>query len=445
MKSNICSISSKVDKFIDTYSMHSLTFKVPILISSVYKICIYTKNYQQKINIYTNTVNCTFSLDEFPFTNYTSIVCFGKSFNERWCVAENACRENLTVVFSFPYNVKFSSPFVNPSARPSPYSRDEFIINSNRIKFLPELPYVENSTAILCSRYLNHRMLWHNLVDFVIPIYRAMHTTNISSDCTIHAFDNDGKYGLFYANALCQNIIHENSNIYCHKRMIIGVPKTGGSQSERKLFLNYDIPRNELIGLRELMLKEANSTGCMPSREHPKVLLIKRRTKEEKRRLINSDEVSKAIHEVCPFCEVLNTDLQDFNKMQQVSFTCSVSLLIGLHGSGLTHLMWQYPSSKEQKTAVIEILPYLYTCRDWYSKLASMAGVEYFSLKTLRKNQSRWEKVSDERERSCHSGSEMCGKGWCHDFLRDQSVIVDIDQFKKLLSSIVENLTKNRL
>lgn len=446
LHSPICNIKSNIEKFIISSSNNIIILGIEIYVSSIYSISFYYNDDGYPILFYSSKVNCTFNLDDNPSDIYTKLICHGESFEDRWCEATNACRNGTSIIFAFPYTIKFQNPLLNPSARPPPYSRDKFIINSKRIQFQSEIHSEPGPPAIVCSRYSNHMMLWHNLVDFVIPIYRTLSITNSTNDCIIHAFDDDGKYGLFYAKGICKEIIYNESQVYCHKKLIIGVPKSSNSKEARSLFLNYDIPSNELIGLREKMLAAANNTGCAPSNEHPKIFIIKRRMKQVKRNLINSDEVAKAIHEMCLFCKVIQIDLQDYSKLQQVAITCEASLLIGIHGSGLTHALWMAPSTERSPTAMVEILPYMYDCRDWYKKLAGMARVDYISIRTLNINQSRWDpNVSDKRSSGCHKSADMCARGWCHDFLRDQSTIVDIPQFKKQIQPYIDKFKKNRI
>jgi hypothetical protein len=81
---------------------------------------------------------------------------------------------------------------------------------------------------------------------------------------------------------------------------------------------------------------------------------------------------------------------------------------------------------------LIEFFPYKYDCRDWYRQLAAIFRIQHFAGHTLNINQSRWDpKMNATKLAACQRHSE-CLRGRCHDLLRDQSIIVDIDQYKRI-------------
>jgi hypothetical protein len=103
-------------------------------------------------------------------------------------------------------------------------------------------------------------------------------------------------------------------------------------------------------------------------------VIIQRRTTQEIRRITNENYVVNATRELCPFCDVQVVDFEGMNSIEQIRFSCGISLLVGVHGSGLTHVAWMKPSSEKQPTGVVEFFPYKYNCRNWYEQCAKAFG-----------------------------------------------------------------------
>ena len=103
------------------------------------------------------------------------------------------------------------------------------------------------------------------------------------------------------------------------------------------------------------------------------------------------------------------------------------------------------PTSPEFPTAMFEVMPYNYWCRDWYETASNVADVEYFSIMN-----SEYSILKDEdsiRAFECYSSRSMCTNIICHDFLRDKKVKLNIDLLKKAWSPFQKKLdaAKERL
>ena len=99
----------------------------------------------------------------------------------------------------------------------------------------------------------------------------------------------------------------------------------------------------------------------------------------------------------------------------------------------MANILWLKPGS-----VVVEILPKEFDCRDWYSKSAIAAGVNYFPYYADSVNESVDGNV--EEAAKCMSNRKKCLSKKCIDVLRDRNVNLDIDRFqnelKKYLNSI---------
>ena len=450
--------SEFLDIFIDINELNisnSTSFQLPFYFTGNYTVRIYYKNEK----IYDRNLKFNFNFSEIQNEqNFTTLSCHSTSFKYNWCEAQNVCIFAKKIIFTSPYKILFKDNFINPSAHPPPYHREEFIIGRQNIKTRKNsnnsIQQWPNATGILSSRYFNHGMLWHNLMDFIVPSYAALHESSFSEqekeNCQLLVYDNDGKFGLFYAKPICpkNDIIYDN--VYpqkCYKNFIFGPIKHSGPTNESRIKLNYNINHNQILGMREKFLAQTNKTKCLPNKENPKIAIISRKQekgKEPKRQIINIDEIVNETISLCPKCRVEVVDFQKMNKMQQVEYACDISLLIGIHGSGLVHGLWMHETTEKIKTGMIEILPYMYTCRNWYEKLSKSANIKYQAIHTLNINQSKWPQWHDsEKVKRCHSDPSLCTKGSCHDFLRDQSVIVDLKQYRNTIQPIINEILQN--
>ena len=396
---------------------------------------------------------------------YTRLLCVGSSYRSRWCYARNVCVDRQKLYFVLPYEARFEDVFLVPGSRAPPNDPQEFRITKERIVVMPELSdEFENVTGVIGSRFYNSRMLWHCAMDSLAPTFWTM--TSFSSNVTdsewgheeneaygmaidrtseLVVFDNFGSTALFYLRALTKRPpLLIGSRRRCYRTAILGLRKTSANaefQDERSLMVRYDIDPQGVRGLRGVMLEWAGLNKCVPSKSNPLVMIINRRTNEEKRRILNFDELINSTKEMCPICNVTAIDLQDYDKQGQVRVVCGASALIGAHGSGLTHVAWMNPSSAEFPTTLIELFPYKYTCRNWYEREANMARVGYIAVHTLNINQSRWASWhNEEKVARCHTLEGECERGRCHDFLRDQSIIVDISQYRSLTKPFFDQL-----
>jgi hypothetical protein len=60
-----------------------------------------------------------------------------------------------------------------------------------------------------------------------------------------------------------------------------------------------------------------------------------------------------------------------------------------MHGSQLSHMVWMKVDDPEKPTAVIEVLPYMYICRNWYQQMAEGAQIGYFMWLNTHRNNTR--------------------------------------------------------
>jgi hypothetical protein len=194
-----------------------------------------------------------------------------------------------------------------------------------------------------------------------------------------------------------------------------------------------------------LEFADASADECQPDPRRPRVVVIRRPSEFEIRRILNENALVEAARELCSFCEVQIVEFEEMMMNDQLKFTCGTSLLIEIHGSGLIHAAWMNSSTPERPTAVVEFFPYKYNCRTWYKQCANTFGIQHFAIHTQNVNQSRWEKFHNHTKvERCHTLDDECMRGRCHDFLRDQSIYVDIQQFKEIVEPFFQSLWRAR-
>jgi hypothetical protein len=95
---------------------------------------------------------------------------------------------------------------------------------------------------------------------------------------------------------------------------------------------------------------------------------------------------------------------------------------------------------RNTKSAIIEIFPYKYDCRDWYQQIANSYGIDYFSW--INTNKSNTFKGRNDRGnyKTCINKNNTCPTEECHENLRDQPTIVDLKSFKVVFDKAMKIL-----
>jgi hypothetical protein len=188
----------------------------------------------------------------------------------------------------------------------------------------------------------------------------------------------------------------------------------------------YNIDRSTAAGLREAVL---TSLGIpLDASGRPSVLLVNRGN--IMRDIVNKEDLHRLMAESCPECDVQLVALHRISVEEQIERASRASVIVGLHGSGLAHAIWM-----REGTHLVEIVPHMYTCRNWYQIAAAAAGLTYHKVMNKRPPNTTADPVLERcvRNRACASHP-------CHDVLRDQPVTVEVDTFAEVWRVIVGDL-----
>lgn len=347
--------------------------------------------------------------------------CIENSWERRICRLKGICIENNNMTFISPYHIVSDSPFIVLGARPPPYDKKRdrvFSLRVNKTARFPEGYEVHNETTHYFGTYYNIAMLWHMLFDCIVPLF---HTTTL--------FEASGKRTMLMANTADKpnsNLIKSFSNGlkhakngHCYKDFIVGISKVKNEGGKE-----YEFPRNFTYKWHPGILKQFKLNSSLP--EKPIILLIGRKTK--KRIIINFEAILLKLTEEFPNYYVRPIYFEELKIPQQIDAVYHSSIMIGMHGSGLSHVAWMRPNS-----IMIELFPYKFECRDWYEKASVVSGVKYY--KYIPSDPSESPNATTDVQ-LCWERTEECSDQ-CLDKLRDQNLLINESKFIQLVNNVV--------
>ena len=333
-------------------------------------------------------------------------------------------------------------PFDYPSCRNSV----KFILLNQTFNF--DIYYFNKS--YLTCRWYGMQHFWHTLFDYTVPLYW---TTKLfggpNKEDLIFFLDNNNNSlkGTLFLNSFSNYPFlslkyHLRNKSICWNHSIIGFPKTEFIVTPSKwnsvLNIPYEFPYYSFEGFRDHMitnyLNSSTLEYCNPNKINPKILILYRTS--TKRNIMNKVELEENIQKWCPNCIITTSYSENETLSEQISLACNSSILISIHGGGLSHMIWMKPN----QTSVIEILPYKYNCRNWYHQIANSSRIHYFSW--INENlsntfQGRFDKKEYE---SCLDEEYPCLSNECHDSLRDQLTVIDVESFRVIFFKALEIL-----
>ena len=163
----------------------------------------------------------------------------------------------------------------------------------------------------------------------------------------------------------------------CYRDLIVGISKVKDFKGTQ-----YQFPTNFTQKLIPLIFKQFNLSENNETTNS--IVFINRRNS---RKIVNSKEIIETIRKQFPQYTINEYYFENMPMKEQIRVSSNAKILIGAHGSGISHLAWMKPNS-----TVIEIFPYLYICRNWYKKasvvsatrMCSYSGYETPSITCVR-------------------------------------------------------------
>jgi hypothetical protein len=183
-----------------------------------------------------------------------------------------------------------------------------------------------------------------------------------------------------------------------------------------------------------------STRGIAPPEDTATARVVIASRQGDHRDIMNSNEIYEQIVHNCPFCVVDSVVFHSMTFREQVQLVSGASVLIGLHGSALSHVLWL----PRGRAVLVEILPFRYSCRDWYQVAARAAGVTYFSVM----NRGRLLPVVEPREaglaRKCWRRPDLCEDLLCNDFLKDQKFELELEVLNETWQQVLAILERDR-
>ena len=394
----------------------------------------------------------------------TQIYCIGNDDNTRWCRAKNIGLVNNDFVIFSPYDIKLiPKNIVRISSTRFMWRKPSWSPTTTKVyKKIPNNCIIEKSPVQISVNVIDQT--WHIFTEAFLPTFWTMssHLYNIQKEkwndnstnpdygikinTSWKILDFKPKMNHYYLELLTDYpIMTRPKKLTCYKELFIGLRKSHyskqpeGSDFRRERYI-YD--KLGIRGFRDHVIKRLNTENVStPNTKQPVVLLVQRKCKT--RVIQNFGELVNDIKKICPFCNVKEVSFESYTIKEQILMCLNASLVIGIHGSGLTNGFLMKPSTKKYPTCIVEFIPYLYdVCRPWYQELSTTLGIEYIGIKTKRENTipnhgnnvSKLDMIHKRESRS-----------YCrHDpMFRDQNIIVDFKQLNQLLQPFIDKLNES--
>ena len=408
-------------KLIDFYHSNNQEkmFKIPLIFGGNQIFSIYKKEKEIYHQLITNDIE------------KSRFYCFNGNWTHRICVFRDICFDNTNLTFISPYNIISDSPFLVLGGRSPPYDkkRDRIYklnVNVSKDFTIPEGREVHDGIFHYASTYYNMQMLFHSLFDFSLPLFYTMIKDDVFKQLpdersVIIPRDAQNPTSKF-VQSFTKSFSKVKSN-HCYKNLIVGIYKVKDITGKY-----YQFPYNFTHLLHPYIFKQFNLTHLLSvdknnfSNNKPIILFSGRKT--SKRNLVNYDELLDALQKEFAEYEIESIFYEEHDMAYQIEHTYRSSIMIGIHGSGLSHVAWMRPN-----TTMIEILPYKFNCRDWYERTCNVSGVNYFKYIPLDKEESpnpSYEAIK------CWNASNGC-EGYCLDALRDQNIKANKTRFIELI------------
>ena len=407
---------------------------------------------------------------DLPRLNFT---CTTPNWENRMCYAKNICYNSGIFALTSPFPIIFDRNLLTLGARTPPVDFT-FSRLSDRFKYqfsLPQgIPYLRNKANLL-SIFHHLEQEWHLYYDLLIPTFWTL---------TKDGYDNFKDRHLLFLN-FCEKVPHVITSLtnhrllcldrsFCFEDLEFGMVKVTNS-TKNELDPPYDFPnislklfKKEIYKFFNISKSDSNSMESssykisnitkktisepIENNNESKLAIEESNSKKSKiliiarfltRKIININDLSSAMASIFPDAEVICRGFEGLSMKDQILLVRNVDILIGMHGSALSNIIWM-----KKNSTLIEIFPYKFTCRDWYEKACELAKVNYISYHPQSEKEASV-KNPDEKLAKCYQGKYPCKSTHCLDILRDQDVIIDINNFVKKIKLELSHMNLQKL
>jgi hypothetical protein len=387
-----------------------------------------------------------------PSDDYSQLLCHHTAvFALRWCEFRNVAYFDHHFCFFSAATFHFPQPFIVPGPRAPPFDKtqDQFVqqplVIPMKIQQIPRNLEPISDFCYVYGVFHNYHMLWHTVFDFIIPLYHFMKMLNRTSETPANRrvyVRSDGVWSFHLMMEVLTStpviVIDELNPSILMRAGTMGIEKLerdpGPNRGyDESIGFQYNFNRSTAIGMREELFQILKIPVDAAGQDgKPLCLLIDRG--DNKRDILNIGAIRAVMVANCPHCLVQTVKLHQMTVGEQIEKMSRASILVGLHGSGLPHAVWMHESVQNHTTHLIEILPYKYVCRNWYETAARVAGVQYHPVMNKKP-------PADARGMEfCWNNPNVCATTLCHDRLRDEKTVVELETFAETWDKVAEQL-----
>ena len=338
-------------------------------------------------------------------TSGGSMECHGSrdKWDFRVCRFKNLTYFNKTFYIDTPYTVDFECPIVMPNGRSNPVApwRSQVCVK--------KLPATLKNSVFYSGRYMYTDpgfftySLWHGFVEQTVPVWqgwvtymgRDPDTILVTDSSLVKDYRNDTD---LFLNTKPQALRDGTT----YEEFFAGTAKIMDDKAhikpERKNYKPYDMYEyfnfTEFVNVREFkqMFYDHYKTRDLPQ-EKPLVLFVERK---QKRRIVNQKTAAEALRNEFPQVNICLIEPEKYSMGEQVELFKAADVLIAAHGMALTQSIWMNESK-----SVIEIFPYMMSCRDWYEQWA-YANKLHYQYFVPSEDPFKEETEKDQRLKECY-------------------------------------------
>ncbi|KAK2994621.1 hypothetical protein RJ640_025675 [Escallonia rubra] len=273
-----------------------------------------------------------------------------------YCVLKGDIRihGNASTIFvASSHKTRISAGHNSWTLRPYPRKYSEQAMNNTRkwtvklVKHHENMPSCTHSHIIPAILFSFGGFLWnhfHDFSDLVIPLYST--SRNFKGEVQFLGTDYRPNWIAKFSGILNKLSRHEiididkDQGIHCYGSLIIGLKK----QEELTVDTSNSPKRVSMKDLRQLLrraysLKRSTAIKVRPhkhKKRKPRLMIISRKTT---RTLLNEDKVAKMARKM-GFDVVLDDAIRTSNLSTSAKTVNSCDVLMGLHGAGLTNMVF---------------------------------------------------------------------------------------------------------
>merc|ERR1712000_33827 len=306
------------------------------------------------------------------------------------------------VYFSEDSNTK-----VPPIALLGHRSKNEFSANVSTALLDEDSDEIEwvNGVALFSYRQY-HQNYYHIIMDDMIGMWWTVyhhfqHAEELPRDVKIVVLDDQGGMGMDGDNMLSaltvepivkRSDLHTSGKLVCFRRALVGQAERSWGGPGRR-FIKPEMLRQfhqflrngaRALATAQIELEEETRSGIIEdlsivSVEKPRAAVLFRKST---RLVLNEQEVLDGLRQAFPRVEFFEFRPEQYSFAQQVWQMMNTTLLIGVHGAGLTNHLFL-----PDQASLLEILPYHWE-RHAYGRISALLGYHYFAWRNTDKSKT---------------------------------------------------------